>query len=290
MNQFDSFFVPWPKMETILRSFITLLAFLIFGGTLLAQAPIGYDLESPDQVFVLPEYLEEVSGLSLFAPNQLAMLNDEHGRMYVYDLLEKKIVHRVRFEGNGDFEGIERVGDYVYAIKSNGKLYRFNVNMEGVVQEIKTPFSSENNVEGLGYNPISNQLLIALKDKGDLKDVEVKGKAIYGYDISTEQFLKLPLFVLRDKEVERVIGSKFKFKPSGVAVNPVTNETYVIAATQRALLVFDSVGKPKHLVKLRGGLFPQPEGITFSENGDLFISNEVEGEGGTILKFSSLNN
>ena len=288
MNQSESFFVPLTKMETIIRSFITSIALLISCSTVFAQQPINYDLESPEEVFLLPEYLEEVSALSLYAPNQLAMLNDEHGRMYVYDIVEKRIVHRVRFEGKGDFEGIERVGDFVYAIKSNGKLYRFNVNMEGVVQEIETPFSSENNVEGLGYNPKTNHLLVALKDKGDLEDVEVKGKAVYGYGISAEKFLKLPLFVLSDKEVERVVGSKFKFKPSGIAVHPITNETFVLAANQRALLFFDTEGKPKHLIRLRTSIFPQPEGITFANNGDFFISNE--GEGGTILKFSRLNN
>ena len=273
-------------METILRPFITFLLLLIFPISLLSQSPLSYDLESPDEVFILPEYLEEVSGLSRYASNQFAMLNDEQGRMYVYDVLEKKVVHRVRFEGNGDFEGIERVGDYVYAIKSNGKLYRFNVNMEGVVEEIKTPFSSENNIEGLGYNPNSHHLLIALKDKGDIKSVEVKGKAIYGLNLETEKVENIPHFVLRDKELERVVGSKFKFKPSGVAVHPLTNETYVIAATQRSLLVFSQEGKPKHLVRLKRSLFPQPEGITFSLTGDLYISNEVEGEGGTLLKFS----
>ncbi len=286
MNQYHSIFVPLTKMETIIRTFITSILLIIFSGGLLGQNPLLYDLESPDKVFVLPEYLEEVSGLSRYAPNQFAMLNDEQGRMYVYDVLEKKIVHRVRFEGSGDFEGIERVGDYVYAIKSNGKLYRFNVNMEGVVEEIKTPFSSENNIEGLGYNPNSNHLLIALKDEGDIKGVDVKGKAIYGLNLETEKVEKIPHFVLRHKELERVVGSKFKFKPSGVAVHPLTNETYVIAASQRSLLVFSQEGKPKHLVRLKSSLFPQPEGITFSLTGDLYISNEVEGEGGTLLKFS----
>lgn len=250
---------------------------------------LSYDLNDPEEVFVLPDYLEEVSGLSFYKTNQLAMINDEHGRMYVFDIIERKVVHRVRFEGNGDFEGIERVGDYIYAIKSNGKLYRFNVNMTGVVEKIDTPFDSDNDVEGLGHDPHTNHLLVALKEDGDVKDVEVKGKAIYGFHLPSEKFKKIPLHIIQHNELKRVVGDKFKFKPSGVAVHPVTGEVYVLAAVQRSLLVFGTDGKPKHLSKLRGSIFPQPEGITFSPDGTLFICNEVEGEGGTVLMFKPIN-
>lgn len=271
--------------ETLKALFI--LLFVIISSDAFGQADsiFAYDLKNPDEVYVLPEYLEEVSGLTFYQTSQLAMLNDEQGRMYVYDLDSRKVVHRVRFHGQGDFEGIERVGDYVYAIKSNGKLYRFNVKMEGVVEEIRTPFESGNDVEGLGYDPHTNHLLIALKEDGDIKDVEVKGKAIYGYHIPSHSFQKTPLFVIQDKDLKRVVGNKFKFKPSAIATHPLTGEVFVLASVGRSLLVFGPDGKPKHLTKLKSGLFPQPEGITFTPNGDLYISNEVEGEGGTILKF-----
>jgi uncharacterized protein YjiK len=46
---------------------------------------------------------------------------------------------------------------------------------------------------------------------------------------------------------------------------------------------------PKNLTLLKRSIFPQPEGITFSPNGDLFIANEGDGDGGTILRFSMNN-
>ena len=245
-----------------------------------------YDLAKASQLFTLPESLEEISGLTYFAPNQLACINDEQGRVYIYDYLEKEIVKRYRFEGSGDFEGVELVGDYLYAIKSNGDLYRFNINMSGVVEKIPDPFNSDNNIEGLGYDAEKQVLLIALKDKGDIKNVEVKGKAIYGYDLNQEAFVKKPLFVLRQKDLERVLGdSKRKIKPSGVAVHPISGETYVLASKGRALMVFHKDGKPKNLSLLASKYFPQPEGICFAPNGDLFISNEGDGEEGNILLF-----
>lgn len=287
MNHYIGIFVAKAMRETFKALFILLLTSIPFFAIGQADSTFAYDLKKPNEVHILPEYLEEVSGLSYYATNQLAMLNDEKGRMYVYDLNSREVIHRVRFHGNGDFEGIERVGDYIYAIKSNGKLYRFNVQMEGVVEEIKTPFDANNNIEGLGHDPFTNHLLIALKGKGDIKDVEVKGKAVYGYHIPTQAFQKTPLLVIQDKDLKRVVGDKFKFRPSGVAVHPLSGEIYVLSYVQRSLLVFDKEGKPKHLTKLKSSLFPQPEGIAFTPNGNLFISNEVDGEGGSILKFAS---
>lgn len=251
-----------------------------------SKDPFPYDLKNPDNIYFMPIALEEISGLTYYAKNQLAALNDEHGRVYVYDIVQKKVVHRIRFEGNGDFEGLELVGKNMYAIKSNGKMYRFNIDIEGVVETIETPFSSENNVEGLGYDPLNHRLLIALKDEGDVAQVKVKGKAAYTYDLKTEKFSKTPHLILKDDDLERVLGANSKkLRPSGIAVHPINGDIYMVAAVGRALVVFDNSGKPKNLSILKRSIFPQPEGITFSPEGELFISNEQEGEGGTIVRF-----
>lgn len=274
-----------------IRVFILSVAFVAATISLRSQTvdSLSYDLTKPDQIFLLPEVLEEISGLTWFGANRLATLNDEQGRVYIYDLQQREIVQRFRFEGNGDFEGIEFVNNYIYAIKSNGNIYRFNIDMSGVVEKISSPFDSDNNVEGLGYNHLTDQLLIALKDDGDIKGVNVKGKAVYGYHLASKKFTEVPVFTLPDKELERVLGAKKKkFKPSGVAVHPETGEIYLLAASGRALIVFHPNGKPKNLTLLRAALFPQAEGICFAPNGDLYISNEGEGEGGTILRFRQL--
>ncbi|WP_323755403.1 SdiA-regulated domain-containing protein [Roseivirga sp.] len=254
------------------------------------KASFPYNLESPSESYRLPSILEEISALSYYGPSQLATLNDEQGRVYIYDLNEKEIVQRIRFEGNGDFEGLELVGKNMYAIKSNGKLYKFNIDIEGVVESIDTPFNSENDVEGLGYDKNSNNLLIALKGKGDIDHVKVKGKAVYGYNLTTEKFSKTPLFILQDKDLERVLGSNSsKFRPSAIAVHPISGEIYMIASVGSALVVFNNDGSPKNLSILKRSLFPQPEGIAFMPNGDLFISNEGD-DGGIIHRFNMKQN
>jgi uncharacterized protein YjiK len=271
-----------------LRNTLLLLFLLKLPLSFLGQEKkFSYDLDAPNDIYLMSSVLEEISGLTYFAPNQLAALNDEHGRVYVYDILERKIVQRIRFEGNGDFEGLELVGKDMYAIKSSGKLYRFNIDVAGVVETINSPFSYDNNIEGLGYDKKSNNLLIALKESGDIKNVNVKGKAVYGYNLSSKKFSRSPLFVLSDADLERVLGAENKkLKPSGIAVHPITGDIYMVASVGRALVVFDNNGKPKNLTLLKRSIFPQPEGITFDPNGDLFISNEVDGDGGTILRFT----
>lgn len=247
-----------------------------------------YDLNNPHEIHQLPEVLEEISGLTYFGDNTLAAINDEHGRVYLYDLIGKRIKKgkNIKFAGRGDFEGIELVGDYIYAIKSNGDLYRFSKIMYEVVEKIESPFKSENDIEGLGYNHVTHQLLIALKGQGDIKGVEVKGKAVYAFDIATQKHIKKPVYILNDKDLKRVLGSdNTKVRPSGIAVHPITHEVYMIASTGHALIIFHQDGRPKNFTSLKRSLFPQPEGITFSPQGDLYISNEQEGEGGTLLHF-----
>lgn len=56
-----------------------------------AQDRPPYDLESPKIIYTLPDYLEEVSGLTYFNTKQLAMHNDEKGRMYVFDLKKEPL-------------------------------------------------------------------------------------------------------------------------------------------------------------------------------------------------------
>jgi len=270
----------------------TLSYLFFFFLTLVVQAQKGipYDLKNPIDILSLPKYLEEVSGLTYYSKEVLAMLNDEKGNLYLYDLRQKEIINKARFKGKGDFEGIERVDDHIYAVKSNGDLYRFQVEKEGVVEEIETPFDDSHDIEGLAYDPFKHQLLFALKGSGDVGNFDVKGKAIYAYDLVNAVFIEAPEFVILNKELEDLVDDDFDFRPSGLAVHPISKELYVLSASDRALLRFDLDGRPISLNLLSKKHFPQPEGITFSPSGKLFISSERKGKGGTILVFEYQRN
>lgn len=285
MNDITVIFVDMPIKPTFV--IITLIYFFSFQvlGWSQDKSGLSYNLEKPSHVYKLPSMLEEISGLSYYEPNVLATINDEQGVVFLYDLKTKKIIKKIKFEKNGDYEGIERVGDHLYVVKSNGNLYKFHIDVEGEVEEISSPFGSKNNIEGLGYNEKTNSLLLALKGNAEIDKNKIDGKAVYAYDLTSGKFSKKPMLVLKDKDLERVLGANSsKFRPSGIAVHPLSGEIYMLASVGSALVVFNADGSPKNLSILKRSIFPQPEGIAFSPQGDLYISNENQ-DGGTILHF-----
>jgi len=67
---------------------------------------------------------------------------------------------------------------------------------------------------------------------------------------------------------------EFSLGPSGIAVDPINNDIYVISSVGKVMLVFDHTAKLKDIIKLQKSIFVQPEGISFDSKGNLYISNE----------------
>jgi hypothetical protein len=77
-----------------------------------------------------------------------------------------------------------------------------------------------------------------------------------------------------------MLGQKsLKFKPSAAAIHPITGELYIISAINDLLVITDRQGEPKIAYEIDGKLFKQPEGIAFTPDGDLIISNEAADRG-----------
>jgi uncharacterized protein YjiK len=75
---------------------------------------LPYDFENPSEKYIMPNKLKEISGLSYYKNNQLACVNDEEGKVFMYDFVKKEIVDKIPFGKDGDYEGIEVVGDEVF--------------------------------------------------------------------------------------------------------------------------------------------------------------------------------
>jgi DNA-binding beta-propeller fold protein YncE len=71
--------------------------------------------------------------------------------------------------------------------------------------------------------------------------------------------------------------------PSAIAINPRTGELFITDGPGSRLLILANSGDIKQVHNL-GKDFAQPEGITFSPAGDMFISNEGTKNPGNILK------
>ncbi len=259
---------------------------------------IGYNLGAYTQKYVLKKELREISGLSHYKKDQLACIEDEHGRVYIYDLKEERISQVIKFGKKGDYEGIEIVGKEAFVLRSDGTIFNFSIRDIQDVQEVsavslKTPLSSKHDVEGLGYITKGKRLMLACKEKSKIDNQPSKGKAIYLFDIQSKQLNPDPLLDLENKALNQFLETKsikFKnikeFKPSGVATHPKTQQTFVIASVGKVLAIISKGRKLEQVIPLDHKIFRQPEGICFAPNGTMFIASEGQDGHGYILEFS----
>ncbi len=255
----------------------------------LPNAPIPYDLANPTERYSLPKDLREVSGLSYYKPGRLAMVQDELAVVFIYDLNSKSVVNEHIFGKKGDYEGVEFVNGELYMLRSDGELYHFQPT-DGIkilggggpeIHHTKIELPGKNDVEGLGYDPKLNALLLATKDPATGNPQ----KPIYFYDLKRSVLWRGP--VLTQAVLTDMAGDKptEEVKPSGLAVHPKTGDYYVLSANAHRLVVMTRNGKTLSSVALDPKLLRQPEGICFTPDGTLFIASEGDGKKGYLLKF-----
>lgn len=238
-----------------------------------------FDFANPAQKMKLSKSLKEISGLSYYKDNQLICVNDEEGKIFIYDLVKEDIVEKIDFGKSGDYEGVEFVGEEVFVMKSNGEIKTFAIDGESENEiDCRNPDVIE--YEGLGYDAHTNSLLLAAKEHVKAKDDE---KLIYGYDLTKNQ---LTVRFTITKDMVRGNNGKTDFRPSGIAVHPLSGDIYIVASQGKKLLILTKEGAKKDLIELDAQLFLQPEGICFTPSGDLYISSEGDDKKGYILKFN----
>lgn len=257
-----------------------------------------YDLNQPDIIYEIPPILKEISGLSISKDNQLLCLQDEDAVIFRYDLETNEISNRVLFGKSEDFEGIERVGDDVYVLQSNGiirEIQNFGTDSQEVISH-KTFLSRKNDAEGLGYDSTTNSLLIACKGKaGDGKFYNEK-KSVYRFDLNTKTLQTEPILLfdkqtlydyIESKDLKKLsfkLKKKMPFNPSGIAAKD--GFYYTIASIGNMIIATDALGNIQYVSPINKKLLPKPEGITFDNKNRLIIASEGEKGNGRIAIFS----
>lgn len=284
--------------------FATLLGGLV-GFTSAAQTP-RYDFTAPDATFELPKELREISGITVLDDTFLAAVQDEDGKVYFINYHTGDIEKDEKFGKDADFEDIVRVDQALYVLESDGDVHEIKdwTEKDYDAKRHETRLSSRYDTEGLAYDAANARLLIACKEypgKG------LKGhKAIYAFDLDTEEVSKDPVFLISTRAIEewgtRSDGKKSDtnklqaflsrtitgspFKPAALAQHPRTGNWYVVSSVQKTIAVLDSTGILTDLLPLPDTLFPQPEGMAFLPNGDLLLSNEGRSGRATLLRFN----
>lgn len=236
----------------------------------------------------LPKVLKEVSGIAWLGSDQLLALQDEEGILFVYDLKMEEIVKRIPFGDDGDYEGLAVHGNDAYVLRNDGTLFQISDfrSPERIVDIYETDFKKRNNMESLTWDDKGNRLLLIPKDY-DFDTDRVKG--IYAFSIEEKKLSPEPIYRIdmKDKALKdfRKKDDNETFRPSDLAVHPVDGEIYVLDGANPKMVVLNTDGDLIEVIDFKKKDFPQPEGLTFSPDGKLFISNEQKkGQKANILQ------
>lgn len=263
-----------------------------------------YDLRHPDRTYILPDELLEVSALTDVNATTVACLQDEEGRLYLYDLMEGRVTRSMPFAEPGDYEGLTRVGAEYFALRSDGLIHRM-VMLEDRMSttdtfRLKVP---NRNIEGLGYDEPTGRVLVTpkdfIKDSKESRDV----RKVFAFDPRSCVLDKEPALTLSVASIiaqAEALGCKVpmrttdkgrdvpavKLRLSSIAVHPITGRYHLLSAADRIYLVLERNGTLVDLQQFDADLFPKPEGITFLPGGDLLISNEGKDARPNLLRFA----
>ncbi len=240
-----------------------------------------YQLSKPNKVWELPEKLLEVSGTAWVDNDHVLVVEDSHPVLYLLQLndnisIEKEIRFAPQEVPKMDFEDLAIDGQTAYALWSDGTLYRINNwQQTPAVKKWTTDFSRKNDAEGLCVDPVSKNLLVALKNRSGVDDASKTTRAIYAFDRNSEKLLDKPFLLIKQDDLQKASGERLDFYPSAVAIHPLTNDVYVLSTKgSKALAQYSYKGELKKLTLLDAGLLPQPEGLCFAPDGTLYISTE----------------
>jgi uncharacterized protein YjiK len=233
--------------------------------------------------------LFEISGLCSYEKDKLLAVQDEEGKVFIYDPSKGVIEKAITFDKNRDYEGITRTPDHVYVLESDGDLYRVgNLGEENQsTLRIKSGLSARDDTEAVAYDPADNRLLIAAKEPPEGKENKTK-RVIYGFDLTSLKLEEHPAFQIDIFNVGKILlgrPAKYNFKPSGLDIDPLSGNIFIVASVGKLMIVLSPQGEILHIEVLNARLFRQPEGIAFGEDGTLYISTEGAGGPGKIARF-----
>jgi len=269
-------------------SYSLALSFLIFlmgcstysGRSFVPDTPQYNDHEK--KVYILKKKLLEISGLVYLGKDSVAAINDEKGELFLLDLNNNGSI-KYRFGEKGDYEELVKAGDTYYVLSSNGDIVEVSAppQVHGTVYQFP---GNDNKIEfeSLVYYKKLNKLVLISKDQRD----RAANISAYSFDLQSRQFDTTEFFSIPKKRIFQMLQSySYDCKPSAAAIHPVTGKLFIIASVGKQLLICSPDGKLEKIYKLNPAQFPQPEGITFADNGDMYISNEGLDGKATILKF-----
>jgi uncharacterized protein YjiK len=242
----------------------------------------NYNFANP-KIINLPQALDEISGISYYAKDtSVFAIIDEDGLLFKIPLKNPDNVKEWRFDKQRDFEDVVLKDSIFYVLISNGDMDILKFNNDKIdVEKIEFPNASKkvNEFESLYFNTDSGKMIILCKQcEEDKKNIL---SSFYLMD-STKQFGNFSTIEMAAL-FQKIGSKKEKIKPSAAAINPLTKDLYVLCSVNKLIFIQSAAGQLKDVITLNPKLYKQPEGMAFTPDGDLIISNEVNAEGYATL-------
>jgi len=244
-----------------------------------------YNLHKPDEVYTLAPVLDEISGIAPMPGNILACVQDE--LRDIFEIKKGKISNHFSSGMSGDSEDIVIIDKKAYILDAKKcviyEYQDFRKSMKNP-RKHRMKLKKESDPEGMCYDKHNNCLLIACKANPKKNSTTRK---VFLFDL-THQNLNNKAYFSIDSKTLMGKASRETFNPSGIAIHPRTREIYMIGSKGLKIIIcLNKRGnRVLHKKKLKKNKYGQPEGITFSAQGDLFISSEAKnGKKATIFKF-----
>lgn len=244
-------------------------------------AATGYDLTRPVASFALPAELAEISGLAAVDAHTVACVEDETGTLFFVDVTSGAVTQRLSFGKDGDYEGLARLDDAFWVLRSDGRLLELRREGERMKRSRRLDLElAHEEVEGLEAAADGRALLVAPKsaphDKG-ARDV----RRVYRLDPAAAEPVPTVLFETTTGRIAADLGglglhAHPDVRFSSIAEQPGTGRYFALSGPDRALLVFTADGTVCGAWFFPRQDLPQPEGLTFLPSGDLVITSEAD--------------
>lgn len=271
-------------VKTLLSTAIALLILLGYQScesqkSKTLATPSQYDLNNPVE-FKLPKGLNEISGLAYYPKDSSVFaIIDEDGILFKIYLNGSGTIKKWKFDKKHDFEDIVMHDSAFYILISNGDIETLKFAGDSILtnkSNLANAGKKTNEFETLYFDDKLGFVLLCK----DCEDDKKKTVTARGYSSADSLSYNPNLFAIEVKQIaQKIKEDKLHFKPSAAAINPKTNELYIISSVNKLLVIAERNGNIKEVYPLDAGIFKQPEGITFTPSGDLLISNEA-GESG----------
>ncbi len=263
----------------MIKQFTSLFLLGLFGCSMIQD----HALRRPDHIYPLKKELKEISGLSYIDQSKMVAIQDEKGIIYSLGIGSFEKSSKISFSKKGDYEGIATTSKRFFVLKSNGTIVSVNHLGEDKVIH-RFPGKAAVEFEGICHDEINNRLLLVSKDHPSKK--KNKYINIYSFDLNSNLYLLKPIIKLAKKEIG--IYRNAGLLPSGIAINPADGYIYILASVGKKLICLDYNGKLIHYYNLDKTIYKQPEGISFSKNGELYIASEGKSGKAQIMHFTSI--